>query len=150
MSRLSPWGGGGGAKTPGSRALLYSIAIVGVILALVPAGSARRRARRVDARTPRLLAGPSLRETGRVGVTSPLAHAAWRIDRAPAAQPRACPAPVVRPRTRRWRAVARGVAEREHRLRHELEKPVAALRTAASRSRAAKQQDPERGRGRAR
>jgi hypothetical protein len=73
-----------------------------------------------------LLAGPSLRETGRVA-DIPLAYASWRIERAPErAAVRAPSDPVVRPHT--------AGGERSHAgslsasiIAHELEKPVAAL-----------------------
>jgi len=74
-----------------------------------------------------LLAGPSLRETGRVG-NIPLAHAAWNLEGAPARSGGHAPRdPVVRPRT--------GTIDRPHTgslsasiIAHELAQPVAVLR----------------------
>lgn len=104
---------------------LSSIAIAAVILINAARGGAEPRdSSRAQAS---LLAGPSLRETGRVGVI-PLAHAAWNVGGAPArAGARPAKDPVVRPRT--------GGGERSHAgtlsaiiIAHELAQPVVALR----------------------
>jgi len=73
-----------------------------------------------------LVAPPSLRETGRVGDVS-LAHASWRLDRAPEHAPaQPPPDPVVRPHAgTRERPDAGSLSAAI--IEHELEKPVAAL-----------------------
>lgn len=101
-----------------------SIAIAAAIL--ISATRSRAEPLSVSRAYASLLAGPSLRETGRVAEI-PLAYASWRIERAPAhAAARAPSDPVVRPRT--------AAGERSHAgslsasiIAQELEKPIAAL-----------------------
>ena len=98
------------------------------IAAVILMGATRSLAEPWGVSRPRssLLAGPSLRETGRVAEI-PLAYASWRIERSPERAGAHVPSdPVVRPRT--------AASERSHAgslsasiIAHELEKPVADL-----------------------
>jgi hypothetical protein len=73
-----------------------------------------------------LVVPPSLRETGRVG-DIPLAHANWRVDRAPERAASPPPQdPVVRPHAGKGDRPEAGSLSASI-IAHELEKPVAAL-----------------------
>jgi len=73
-----------------------------------------------------LLAGPSLRETGRVAEI-PLAYASWRIERAPERASAHVPSdPVVRPRAAASERSNAGSLSASI-IAHQLEKPVAEL-----------------------
>jgi hypothetical protein len=101
-----------------------SIAIAAAILL----SAARSGAEPWGVSRPRssLLAGPSLRETGRVA-DIPLAYASWRVDRAPDRAAARVPSdPVVRPRTAGSERARAGSLSASI-IAHELEKPVAAL-----------------------
>jgi hypothetical protein len=103
--------------------------IVSIVIAAVILGSAARSgAEPWGASRPRasLLAGPSLRETGRVA-DIPLAHASWRVEHAPErAVARAPSDPVVRPRTAGSERSPAGSLSATI-IAHELERPMAAL-----------------------
>ncbi len=112
-----------GWRRRGTRRLA-SIAVVAAVIGGSAVKSGAEPLSRAAAAS--LLAGPSLRETGRVG-DIPLAYAAWRIDREPERTGGRLPEdPVVHPR------IGDGVGPTAGSLSasiiaHELEKPVAAL-----------------------